>query len=125
MPQAQKPHTGPGRSASRYQYYRVRKLLAALDDVIIRFQDTLVLNGQILKASYDDGVVTICPPNNGSWDEMVMSVIHELWHHSVDFDKEYVLDEALDKAAFRSNLLKWHVSRKMGDFYFGFEKYRA
>jgi len=98
---------------------------AAIEDVEVRFKHPIIVDGDVCKALYDDGVVWIDLKENGSWDEVILSFLHECWHHVKGEFPEYVIDEALDRVAFTSPALRWAGSRKVGDALCKFEKWEG
>jgi len=108
--------------ASRHSYL-VRKLSRAIEDVSVEFRGPLYRDGIRCKAVYENDTVVLDPTNHDSWDDLVVSFLHEALHH-VDITSgkgdEWLIDEALDRVAFTSPKLRWLASRKIGDKKFGY-----
>lgn len=91
----------------------IKRVLEALDELTV----TIDYNHKpkYMAIYHEDGArVILYLKKHKSFDEMCVSLLHESCHHILETLPEYVIDEALDRAAFTSPRLRWAAAKKIG-----------
>ena len=101
--------------------HRVKKAIDECTLVLNRTTKNPMFGGNVIKALYDPELptITLYVRQHSSFDDLVLSLIHEAVHHLRDLP-EYIVDENLDRVGFTSVALRWAAAEKIGRVAFRF-----
>jgi hypothetical protein len=99
-------------------------VLRVLSDTPVRLVSSLSIDGTPAKGAWDGDEIRICVPAHQSFDDLVLTLLHEAVHGAYPEMPESLTNEALDRIAFSSPRLRWAAACILGDLLMGRKLWR-